>query len=151
VGTMTLLVHRGEGPGFSYAGQQIHVLAGDQGRPQGFAAMELAVPANFAGPLPHVHDEFDEAIYVLEGRLLVAGDGEPEEAVAGSLFTAPRGHRHSFSNPYPHETRVLGIWAPPGPALTFMREIGAALRPGVAPDPAIMREIYARHASRLLP
>jgi hypothetical protein len=32
-----------------------------------------------------------------------------------------------------------------------MREIGAALAPGAPPDPEHMREIYARHASRLLP
>jgi hypothetical protein len=46
---------------------------------------------------------------------------------------------------------VLGIWAPPEPALAFMREIGAALSPDVPPDPERMRDIYARHASRLLP
>ena len=39
----------------------------------------------------HAHDEFDEAIYVLSGRLLVAGDGEPQEAVPGSMFVAPGG------------------------------------------------------------
>jgi hypothetical protein len=32
-----------------------------------------------------------------------------------------------------------------------MREIGAVLQPGSPPDPDSMREIYARHASRLLP
>ena len=46
---------------------------------------------------------------------------------------------------------MLGLWAPPEPALTFMREIGAALTPDTPPDPDHMREIYARHASRLLP
>jgi hypothetical protein len=46
---------------------------------------------------------------------------------------------------------VLGIWAPTEPALAFMREIGAALTPGAAPEPGRMRDIYARHASRLMP
>ena len=96
---MTLLTHRGHGPAFGYAGQPMHVLAGQAGLPPGFAAMELTVPPHFAGPIPHAHDEFDEAIYVLSGRLLVHGDGEPTEAVPGSLFVAPRGHRHGFSNP----------------------------------------------------
>jgi hypothetical protein len=49
------------------------------------------------------------------------------------MFSAPRGHRHGFSNPCPEEALVLGIWSPADPALSFMREI------------------YARHASRLLP
>ena len=55
---MTLLTHRGHGPAFPYAGQPMHVLAGQDGLPPGFAAMELTVPARFAGPIPHAHDEF---------------------------------------------------------------------------------------------
>jgi mannose-6-phosphate isomerase-like protein (cupin superfamily) len=148
---MTLLTHRGEGQAFPYAGQPMHILAGLDGRPLGFAAMEIAIPGHFAGPIPHVHDEFDEAIYVLRGRLLVTGDDEPDEAAPGSMFVAPRGHRHGFSNPYAEPARVLGLWAPPEPALAFMRDIGAALTPDTPPDPDRMREIYARHASRLLP
>jgi hypothetical protein len=46
---------------------------------------------------------------------------------------------------------MLGIWAPSGPALAFMRDVGAVLQPGTPPDPAVMRDVYARHASRLLP
>src|SRR6266852_2332200 len=84
---MTLLIHRGEGPGFRYAGQPVHILAGHGGQPPGFAAMEITIPGHFAGPVPHAHDEFDEAIYVLSGRLLVAGDGEPQEAAPGSALT----------------------------------------------------------------
>jgi mannose-6-phosphate isomerase-like protein (cupin superfamily) len=148
---MTILINHGEGPSFRYAGQQLHVLAGEHGQPAGFATMEIIIRANFAGPIPHAHDQFDEGIYVLHGRLLVAGDGEPQEAASGSMFTAPRGHRHGFSNPYPEPALVLGIWAPSEPALAFMRDIGAALHPDSPPDPDSMREIYARHASRLLP
>jgi quercetin dioxygenase-like cupin family protein len=148
---MALLTHRGEGPWFPYASQPMHVLAGQDGQPSGFAAMEITIPARFAGPVPHAHDAFDEAIYVLSGHLLVAGDGEPQEAAPGSMFVAPRGQRHGFSNPAAEQALVLGIWAPPEPALAFMRDIGAALAPDAPPDPDRMREIYARHASRLLP
>lgn len=128
----------------------MYILAGHDDQPSGFAAMEITVPPRFAGPLPHVHDDFDEAIYVLDGQLRVVGD-QDLEAGPGSMFTAPRGHRHGFSNPYDAGARVLGIWAPAAPALAFMRDIGAALVPGVPPDPALMRELYARHASHILP
>ena len=47
---MTLLTHRGHGPAFPYAGQPMHILAGQGGLPVGFAAMELTVPPHFAGP-----------------------------------------------------------------------------------------------------
>jgi len=148
---MTLLTHRGEGASFLYAGQPAHILAGQDAQPPGFAAMEMSVPARFLGPIPHAHDEFDEALYVLTGRLLVGGDGEREEASPGSMFVAPRGQRHAFSNPFDEPALVLGLWGPPAPALAFMRDIGAALRPGTPPDPDQMRDIYDRHASRLLP
>jgi uncharacterized cupin superfamily protein len=113
--------------------------------------MEITVPPHFAGPIPHAHDDFDEAIYILSGRLLVLGDDEPQEAPPGSMFAAPRGHRHGFSNPPGEVAQVLGLWAPPEPALAFMQDIGAALSPDTPPDPDRMRDIYARHASRLLP
>jgi mannose-6-phosphate isomerase-like protein (cupin superfamily) len=147
---MSFLTRRGEGPSFRYAGQPMHVLAGQDRQPEGFAAMELLIPAHFAGPIPHAHDEFDEAIYVLRGQLQVTGD-QTLEATAGSMFTAPRGSRHGFSNPYDTAALVLGVWAPAGPALAFMREVGAALSPDTPPDPDQMRELYLRHASRMLP
>ncbi|HEX6448618.1 MAG TPA: cupin domain-containing protein [Trebonia sp.] len=148
---MTLLTSPGEGPSFSYAGRPVHILAGHEDEPAGFAAMEIVIPAGFPGPAPHAHDEFDEALYVLAGRLEVFGDDEPREAGPGAMFTAPRGRRHGFRNPFGEQARVLGIWAPPQPAIAFMREIGAALSPDTPPDLEQMREIYARHASRLLP
>jgi hypothetical protein len=70
---------------------------------------------------------------------------------ACSTFVAPRGHRHGFRNPSGEAAQVLGLWAPPGPALAFMRDTGAALSPDTPLDPDRMRKIYARHASRLLP
>jgi mannose-6-phosphate isomerase-like protein (cupin superfamily) len=147
---MSFLTRRGEGLSFPYAGRPMHVLAGQDGQPEGFAAMEIVIPAHFAGPIPHAHDAFDEALYVLRGQLEVTGD-QTLEAAAGSMFTAPRGSRHGFSNPYDDEALVLGVWAPAGPALAFMRDVGAALSPDTPPDPEQMRELYLRHASRLLP
>jgi len=147
---MTFLARRGEGLSFPYAGQPMHVLAGHDNQPSGFAAMEITIPAHFAGPIPHVHDDFDEGIYVLDGQLRVIRD-QVLEAGPGSMFTAPRGHSHGFSNPYDADALVLGIWAPAAPALAFMRGIGAALARGVPPDPVRMRDLYARQASRILP
>ena len=106
---MTLLTLPGEGPGFPYAGQPMHILAGHGGQPPGFAAMEITIPPHFAGPIPHAHDEFDEAIYVLSGRPLVLGEDEPQEAPPGSVFVAPRGHRDGFSNPSGEVAQVLGL------------------------------------------
>ena len=98
---MSFLVLPGEAPVLTYAGRPLGVLAGLEGRVTGFAVAELTVAPGFPGPPPHVHDDFDEGFYVLEGTLVVEGDGDPLLATAGSMFVAPRGERHAFSNPSP--------------------------------------------------
>jgi mannose-6-phosphate isomerase-like protein (cupin superfamily) len=134
-----------------YAGRRMPILAGLDDRPQGFAIAELVVPAAFPGPPPHSHDLFDEAIYVLAGSIVVVGDDEPVQIGAGQLFVAPRTERHGFANPFGTAARVLGIWAPAGPALDFMRAVGAALPAEGPPDPEALRGVYEAHQSRLLP
>ena len=55
-----------------YAGDVIRVL----GESEGIAFCELTVPSHFAGPPPHIHHGFDEAIYVLSGALTMVKDRE---------------------------------------------------------------------------
>ena len=78
--------------------------------------------------------------------LTLPGEG-PAFPYAGQPMHILAGHGGQL----PGLARVLGLRAPPEPALAFMRDIGAALSPDIPPDPDRMREIYARHASRLLP
>lgn len=130
-----------------YAGQLLRVL----GESSGISIAELTVPANFFGPPPHVHHDFDEALYVLDGELMtVNGRSDPQPAPSGSLVLAPRGVRHTFSNPAGRPVRVLGLWSP-GSALSFMADIGAALPSSGPPDMARLAEIYRAHNSELAP
>lgn len=145
------LVVPGSGVSFSYAGSPVSVLAGADGQVD-FASAEMTVPPRFQGPIPHVHDTFDEAIYVVTGRLLAGtGTDEPGEAATGAMLVAPRGVRHFFSNPFDEPARVLGIWSPARIGLEFMKAVGAALPASGPPDPNLMREIYEAHGSRLQP
>lgn len=71
-----------------YAGDVLRVLA----ESPGLAVCELTVPAHFPGPPPHIHHDFDEAIYVLDGELSVVTDrSEPRSASAGALLLAHAG------------------------------------------------------------
>jgi mannose-6-phosphate isomerase-like protein (cupin superfamily) len=145
------LTRRGAGPAISYAGSPLHVLAGADGSGP-WAAAEIVVPACFHGPVPHVHDTFDEAVFVIDGCLrVVSGGDEPADAPAGSLFTALRGTRHAFSNPADRPARVLGLWSPPQDGLDFMRAVGAVLPAGGPPDVDALRAVYEAHHSRLEP
>jgi mannose-6-phosphate isomerase-like protein (cupin superfamily) len=137
---------------FLYAGQPMAVLAEPTPGVDSLAAAEMLVPPLFAGPVPHSHSGFDEALYVLEGVLLLTyGETDPVEAPAGTFCMAPRGVRHTFANPGAQPARVLGLWSPGAAGLRFMADIGAAMPPGGAPDPDLVAAIYDRHASELLP
>ena len=132
-----------------YAGQDVRVLA-DLSGGQGFAMVRMEVPAGFGGPPPHLHNDFDEAIYVLEGELVIL-DGNEENAIgAGRLAVAPRGRRHSFRNPSQHPVQVLGIWTPAS-ALSFLEDIGAILPEQGPPDREALAEVYRRSLCQTVP
>ena len=86
---MAFLTHRAAAPAFRCAGQPIRILAGHEDEPARFAAMQITVPAHFAGPIPHAHDEFDEAIYILRGRLLYQPVRPSGRVAATAKMTAP--------------------------------------------------------------
>jgi mannose-6-phosphate isomerase-like protein (cupin superfamily) len=129
-----------------YAGDALRVLA----ESQGLAVCEMSVPAGFPGPPPHVHHDFDEAIYVVDGMLQVLEGNSIVDAPAGTLVLAARGTRHTFSNPGTEHVRVLGLWGP-GSALAFIEDIGAVLPASGPPDPARLAEVYRRHNSEVVP
>ena len=70
----------------------------------------------------HVHPNEDEAIYVLEGELLVDIEGDQHRVGEGGLFVAPRGVPHAFM--VTSETaHVLSVQTP-GTGEAFYREAG---------------------------
>jgi quercetin dioxygenase-like cupin family protein len=103
---------------------------------------ELAViettPAPGAGPPLHHHD-FDEAFYVLEGRLTFRLGDETVTAGPGELIFAPRGVDHTFANLGDSAARQLIICAPAGFERYFARL--AAERQGTDPPDWAMQPI----------
>jgi quercetin dioxygenase-like cupin family protein len=70
----------------------------------------------------HLHPDFDEAIYVLDGELLVDIEGQQHPVGPGGLFVAPRGVPHAFM--VTSETaHVLSIQTP-GTGEAFYRDAG---------------------------
>ena len=70
----------------------------------------------------HLHPDTDEAIYVLDGELLVHADGENHTVGPGGLFFAPRGYPHAFMVTS-DTARVLGLQTP-GSGESFYRDAG---------------------------
>lgn len=71
-------------------------------------------PPPAPGPPPHVHEDADEAIYVLDGTLELGLGERTLTGVAGAVMLVPRGMLHSLANPGPGPARMLIILSPPG-------------------------------------
>jgi quercetin dioxygenase-like cupin family protein len=70
----------------------------------------------------HLHPNEDEAIYVLEGELLLAISGQEHRIGEGGFFVAPRGVPHAFMVES-ERARVLSFMTP-GTGEQFYREAG---------------------------
>jgi uncharacterized cupin superfamily protein len=77
-----------------------------------FSFMEREVPPGGRRPPRHVHDNADEAFYVLAGTLTFYLDDSVSACGAGSFVLAPGGVMHSFGNESAEVARVLIIHAP---------------------------------------
>jgi quercetin dioxygenase-like cupin family protein len=75
------------------------------------AVIENRVPAHWGGPPLHHHD-FDEAFYVLDGRLTFQLGDELRTAGPGELAFAPRGAYHTLANLSADPARYLLICTP---------------------------------------
>lgn len=74
----------------------------------------------------HVHPNQDEAIYVLEGEVLVDVEGEQHRVGEGGLFVAPRGVPHAFM--VTSETAHVLSLQTPASGEGFYRDAGEPVR-----------------------
>jgi quercetin dioxygenase-like cupin family protein len=74
---------------------------------------EIVVPPHSAGPPLHRHD-FDEAFYMLEGRLSFQVEDAIVTKAAGELSFAPRNVAHTLANHSDSPARYLLICTPAG-------------------------------------
>lgn len=66
------------------------------------------------GPPRHVHEDADEAFYVLEGEAEVLVDGETKTIAAGEAGFAPKGKEHTFRLTGEEGGKVLVVVTPGG-------------------------------------
>jgi mannose-6-phosphate isomerase-like protein (cupin superfamily) len=66
------------------------------------------------GPEAHVHENEDDAFYVVDDELVFVLGDEEINAPAGTFVLVPPGVIHTFVNRTSHPVRVLNIHAPAG-------------------------------------
>lgn len=125
--------------------QVVFVLSGeDTGGTYSLIDFTMAAPPA-PGPPPHIHEDADECVYVLEGTLEMGLGDERRTAAAGSVMLAPRGTLHSLANVGPGPARFVVVLAAPG-FEGYWREMAAlAARSPGPPDPDLVRDLQAKY------
>jgi quercetin dioxygenase-like cupin family protein len=121
-----IIRQEGEGEQMWFAGGGVFTWKATAAETGGaFLMLEDVMVRGKTTPL-HLHPNEDEAIYVLEGELLVHIEGEEHRVGQGGLFVAPRGVAHAMM--VTSETaRILSLQTP-GTGEAFYRAAGEPAR-----------------------
>lgn len=122
-----------------------------------YAVIEMEVPPG-AGPGPHVHPDFLETFYVLEGEVKVFSESGGGVASKGSFIQIPLdGPVHCFKNQSAETARLLCTVMPAG-LDEFFRRVGTPVADDTiappAPGPDLiekMRSLAAEFGMKLYP
>lgn len=102
-------------------------------------------PPPAPGPPPHIHEDSDEAVYVLDGTLEMGIGEQTLTGSAGSVMLVRRGMLHSLGNPGPGPVRMLIILSPPGYEGFCGEMAEIEVRLGTWPDPETVLALQRKY------
>ena len=100
------------------------------------------------GPPPHLHRDFDEYFFVLDGIISLIVDGKESTIVPGSLVFTPRGAVHSFKNIGTSSAKLLE-WTIPGGNESYFRKVHE-MEANAGFDPKRLTEINKQLATEFI-
>ena len=100
-------------------------------------------PPRYVAPL-HIHNEDDEAWYVLDGELCVRVDRDDVVVPAGEMVIVPRGTPHTYWNSQAGPTRYLLV------ITVRIERLIAALHALDEPDERVVAATFREHGSEYL-
>ena len=102
----------GEGKSVWLPGHQVTCKAHAEETGGAYSLLEVLITGE--GPPQHIHNDADEAFYVLEGEVNVLRGEETLHAAAGAFVLIPRGIAHTIWNAGSTPAKTLAIFSPPG-------------------------------------
>jgi quercetin dioxygenase-like cupin family protein len=105
---------------------------------------EMTLPPNANVPPAHSHEDAEEVLYVLQGRLRHSVDGVERDLGPGDSAFTPKGAVHGFSNPFEETVRTLTVLTPDIGAQYF-RDVAGVVNAGGPPDKAKLLEVMTRY------
>jgi mannose-6-phosphate isomerase-like protein (cupin superfamily) len=109
--------------------------------------IEQVVPGGYPGPALHVHPEFDETFYVVDGMLAFRVGDHAYEAGPGTVVFVPRGTPHTFANPGETPARSFVLVTPGGFERYFEALIDLVSETGGIPPEQELRDLGVAHGS----
>ncbi len=109
--------------------------------------IEQVVPAGYPGPALHVHPDFDETFYVLEGTLAFRIGEQTLDAGRGTVAFVPRGTPHTFANRSGAPVRSLVLVNPGGFERYFEVLADTVRELGGLPDPVRLAALGIEYGS----
>jgi quercetin dioxygenase-like cupin family protein len=140
------VVQRNEGDHLEMLGTDIRILAGRR-TGASFSVMTAYLPVGI-GPPPHVHDDEDEAFYVLEGRMRFKTEGAEWVVDPGGFVYLPRGLTHQPMVEGDHAARALTIMSRVGLEDFFSDFIEDLAKSGGPPSLEMLDEVGAAYQLR---
>ena len=147
------VVDAGDGDHIWFSGTLMTVKAGGEQTRNGFTLIEVITPRSFVVP-PHIHEDEEEAFYILEGQLRVTCGTDTSTLGPGDFVMMPRGIPHTCSTVGDGSARLLQITAPAGFEQFILDGGEPAAEPTVPPpgepDLARILSAMAKHHKQMM-
>lgn len=118
----TMFVSQGKGSTYLVLGDLYTLLAEGKDTEGTYGLIEQTMQPQSMIPL-HIHDEFEEAHYVLEGEIEYQLDKQTIVATPGTFLHFPRGQSHAFKNIGSKPAKLLA-WVTPAGGEQFFAQAG---------------------------
>ena len=137
----------GSAPGGSLLGGSMHIRVRAEDTDGRVGLIEQVVPAGFPGPALHVHPDFEETFYVIDGEIAFRVGDEAHDVGPGTVAVVPPNTPHTFANPSNQTARMLVLVTPGGFERYFEALITAVRDAGGFPPPEELAALGVAHGS----
>jgi mannose-6-phosphate isomerase-like protein (cupin superfamily) len=108
-----------------------------------YSFYEVIVPPG-EGSVFHIHEDMDEAFYIVEGEFEITLGDDVHKVPAGVLAYGPRGVGHSFVNTW-HKPSTMLCTTTPGGIEKFFEELSQLMKARPRPEWERMRDLARQH------
>ncbi|MDE1178541.1 MAG: cupin domain-containing protein [Edaphobacter sp.] len=105
---------------------------------------EMTLPPTTGAPVPHIHRDYDEIVFVMNGTITWTMNNVVTILHPGDRMVIPRGTAHFFANLDETTARIICLQTPGVMGPEYFREISQHLGTD-SPDMAAISEVMNRY------